>query len=170
MRHILPIFLLFHRRQIINGGKMTKTIKILIAFAMCVLMLLMTSINVFAEVISTEDIDFGNESGEIMPLWDNIAACRIDITYNNGAGNATGSVTKKTGVTLLEGTIDIYENDNGEWIYIGSWSNSTTRNTLAVSADFDAIQGSEYKAEFTINAYRGTTVETHTMETTKTYS
>lgn len=149
---------------------MTKTIKILIAFAMCVLMLSMTCINIFAGEISTEEIDFENESSEIMPLWDNIAACTLGITYNNGVGNATGTVVKKTGVTLVEGIIEIYENDDGEWTYIGSWNNSTTRNSLAVSADFDATQGTEYKAVFYIYAYRGTVVETHTTETTKIYS
>lgn len=149
---------------------MTKTIRIFATLIIFALMLSMSCINVFAGNIATENIDFQTAANEIMPLWTNIDVCSLGITYNNGIGNATGTVTKQSGVTSIEGTVEVYEKVNGRWVYIDSWYKSTTRYSLAVSADFDATQGTEYKAVFTIYAYRGTTVETHTMESIKTYS
>ena len=130
--------------------------KILTVFVLCCLLLGAFSISTFAQ-----------DNYGVMPCYDNVSDTTVDITFDGTAGNAKGTATKLTGVTSLEGTIELYEEIGGEWVSVGSWSNSTTRRTLTVSADFTATANRRYKAVFTITAY-GATTETITTETIET--
>lgn len=98
----------------------------------------------------------------VTPLWDNISDMDLVISFYGNEGNATGSMAKQSGVTKCEGTVTVYKLVGDDWIYVDSAYKSTTR-TLAVSVDFVAESGVQYKAVFEGTAYRGTVAESHTM-------
>ena len=130
--------------------------KILTVFVLCCLLLGAFSISAFAQ-----------DNYGVMPCYDNVSRILLDLTFDGTAGNVLGTATKVSGVTSLEGTIELYEEIGGEWVSAGSWSNDTTGRNLVVSADFTATANRRYKAVFTITAY-GTTTETITTETIET--
>ena len=109
------------------------------------------------------------EEPEIMPLWDNLDIVTLDIAFSGSEGNASGASTKKDGVSLIEGTVVVYEKINGEWVYLDEAYNSTTRYTVGVSCDFPAHVGGEYYAVFTVTAYRNGVGETFTMDSYRAY-
>ena len=98
----------------------------------------------------------------VTPLWDNISDMDLVISFYGNEGNATGSMAKQSGVTKCEGTVTVYKLVGDDWIYVDSAYKSTTR-TLALSVDFVAESGVQYKAGFEGTAYRGTAAESHTM-------
>ena len=91
----------------------------------------------------------------------------LDISFYGNEGNATGSLTKLSGVTSVEGTVTVYKLVGSDWVYVDSAYKSTTR-TLFVSVDFVAESGVQYKAVFEGTAYRGDVGESHTMTKYKT--
>ena len=116
--------------------------KILTVFVLCCLLLGAFSISAFAQ-----------DNYGVMPCYDNVSRILLDLTFDGTAGNVLGTATKVSGVTSLEGTIELYEEIGGEWVSAGSWSNDTTGRNLVVSADFTATANRRYKAVFTITAY-----------------
>ena len=95
------------------------------------------------------------EDNAVMPLWDNISSVISEIAFSSdGYGYAEGSVVRKVGVELLEGTMTVYENVDGEWEFVTSAYNSATRGSLGVAAQFTPEAGVEYKAVFYVTAYR----------------
>jgi hypothetical protein len=94
------------------------------------------------------------EDNAVMPLWDNISMVTSDMTFIGTTGAASGGVVRKTGVELLEGTMSIYQNVNGDWVFVDSAYNSATRGSLGVGLEFTAVPGVEYKAVFNVTAYR----------------
>ena len=109
---------------------------------------------------------FAQDPYGVMPCYDNISYSEIEFNFNGNKGSVSGIATKMTGVTSLEGVLDVYEENNGQWVHVGSWSNSTTRRSLSVTGEFDAVSNRRYKAIFTVVAY-GTTTETVTVEAYK---
>ena len=129
--------------------------KIATIFILCCMFASMFSICAFAQ-----------DSYGVMPCYDNISDATIEISFNGNTGKVTGIARKMTGATSLEGVLDVYEENNGQWVLVGSWSNSTTRRALSVTGEFDAVSNRTYKAIFTVVAY-GTTTETVTVEAYK---
>ena len=104
----------------------------------------------------------------LQPMWDNIAAIDLQITFNGTNGTASVTASKKTGVTSMEGTLTVYENIGGSWEYVDSNSGSTTRNSLAVTVEFEAVSGREYKAVFEVTAYKNDVGESDSSTSYKT--
>ena len=94
------------------------------------------------------------ENETVMPLWDNINTVLSDMGFSGTIGTASGTVVRKTGVELLEGTMTVYQYVDGEWVYVDSAYNSATRGSLGVGLEFTGIPGEYYKAVFYITAYR----------------
>ena len=136
---------------------MKKITKILAVIMLCCVMATTFGITAFAQD------DYG-----VMPCYDNVSTADVDITYSGTTGTVSGSATKVTGVTRLEGTLVLYKkNSSGGWDYVDTWTGSTTRRTLSITGNFTAPAGATFKAEFTVTAY-GDTTETITIEYEKT--
>lgn len=103
----------------------------------------------------------------IYPQWDNIWTMDLVVAFLGSAGNASGTLTKQSGVTRVEGTLTVYEFVGNAWVYVDSVYKSTTRN-LAISVDFAAVSGVQYKAVFDATAYRGTVGENFVITRYKT--
>ena len=93
-----------------------------------------------------------------MPRWDSVGNISTSFDFYDNMGEVYVSVTRGSAATSLAGILTIYENQDGEWVYLDSTSKTTTRNTLAMSYDFYGISGYEYKMELIVTAYSGTTV------------
>lgn len=101
---------------------------------------------------------YAASASDIMPLWDSVGDVTTSIDFYDNVGEVSASVTRGSAATSLAGVLTIYENQDGEWVYLDSTSKTTTRNTLAMSYDFYGISGYEYKMELIVTAYSGTTV------------
>lgn len=108
-----------------------------------------------------------SEDFNIMPLWESISYSDVDIGFSNGVCCPLGTAQKQATATSIEGTLTLYEEIDGEWVYVDEWYKSTSRGTLAVTGEVQAISGVRYKAVFVIVAYTGDDSETHTMEITR---
>lgn len=97
-------------------------------------------------------------STEIMPRWDNVQMVATQFVFYENIGEATATVTKGSGCTSLNGVITIYEFIDNEWVYLDSITKSTTRASLGMIYEFEGESGMEYKMEFVVTAYNGTTV------------
>ena len=129
--------------------------KIITVILVCILLCSTFIISSYAAV---------KEETSIMPLWDNIAIADVDMGFSGTAGTACGTMTKQDGVTFSEGTVFVYKKVGSEWVYVADAYNSTSRYTLAVTCDFTAESGVEYKAVFSVTAYRGEVGESHVAE------
>lgn len=129
---------------------MKKSVRILTAVILC-----LVCVSAFSFSISAND--YG-----IMPCYDNVGDAELLFTFGD-VDQVEGLATRKTGVTSMEGTIDLYEDVDGEWVHIDTFSSSTTGRRLSVTGEFDGVSGTQYKAVFTITAY-GTTTETIVVE------
>ncbi len=139
---------------------MKKTKKLLTTALICVLCVLSLSVTAFAAT--------GNDG--VAPCYENISTATIDIGYFDGVGLVTASATRRIGTTKMAGVVNVYESVNGEWVFVASFANESTRASLVVSGEFEAVQGKTYKAVYTITAIDATTVETDVLECVKTYN
>ncbi len=108
---------------------------------------------------------------DIMPLWDSIYSAQLEIAFGGDgglSGTAAGAARRQTTATSIEGTVTVYKNVDGEWVFVNSAYNSTTRMSLGVSCDFEAEKGVEYMAIFDVTAYTGSVGEDFTMDAFRT--
>ena len=101
---------------------------------------------------------YAENSIEIMPRWNNVGNVETALNFYDNEGVASARVTKGNIATSLAGVLTVYEYYDGEWNDVYSTSKTTTRNTLALTFEFEGISGREYKAELVVTAYNGTTV------------
>ena len=140
--------------------KMRKKLKFFLTFAVC-----------FVCVFSFSMVSFASTGNEgILPCYENISTATIDIGYFDDYGLVTGAATRQNGTTQLLGVLNVYENTNGNWQLVASFSGDTTRRSLVVSGEFPATQGKTYKAVFTVSCVSPTLVETDVLECVKTFN
>lgn len=108
------------------------------------------------------------EDNTIQPLWDNISSMTSNFGFDGTDGSAAAACVRKTGVSLLEGTLKVYENVNGNWVYVTEVSKSATFGTLAMSVHFTCKGGTQYRSDFTVTAYKNGVAETATKTTYQT--
>ena len=96
----------------------------------------------------------------------NLLSCNLSIA--DGNTGATGTATKKSSASSIEGTLVVYEQCGNNWIKVDEVYKSVTRGSLAVQIDFVAVSGTTYKAVWTVTAYTNGVGETVVIEDIKT--
>ncbi|MBQ4584959.1 MAG: hypothetical protein IJA82_01995 [Clostridia bacterium] len=139
---------------------MRKTKRLLTTALICMLCILSLNVTAFAAM----------PDNGVEPCYDNISTATLDIGYFDDVGLVTASATKQLGTIKMVGVVNVYESVNGEWEFVDSYANESTRGSLVVSGEFEATLGKTYKAVFTISAMDDTTVETDVLECVKTYN
>lgn len=140
-------------------GKITmkkRFLKVLVCFLAA---LMLFSVNTFA--IEEEPIS-------VSPRWVSIFNIDLTMVFDGDIGNVTGSASKKSTASRIEGTLYLYEKIGGEWVYVDEGYKSKTVGGIGISIDFDAVSGREYKAEFVVTAYTDGVAETETVYNYKT--
>lgn len=132
-----------------------KKTKIIVFVALMLVMSTMMSFNVFAAE-SNDNL--------IMPLWESLSCVELDMTFVDGNGNAVGIARRQASATGIEGTLYLYKEVDGEWVYIDENYVGFPRGSLAVGIDFPCESGVTYKAVFVVTAYTGSAAETETFE------
>ena len=130
-----------------------------LATMLIVIMLCSLSVNVSA---------YEGSDTTITPRWVSIYNINLDMAFDEQGGTVTGVATKKSGASLIEGTLYLYKLVNGEWVYIDEWYKSKAIGTLGISGDFISESGVTYKGVFTVTAYTNGVPETETVEYTET--
>lgn len=139
---------------------MRKNLKSLLTLVVCFVCLFSFSIVSFAAT--------GNEG--IMPCYENLSTASIDLGFFDDYGLVSCTATRQNGTTQLLGDVNVYEKVNGNWVQVATFSNDTTRYSLAVVGEFPATQGKTYKAVFTVSCVSSTLVETDVLECVKTFN
>ena len=122
-----------------------------------------------AVVLSLFVVPTAATESNIMPIWDNVSAVDLVVGFDGSTGYMTADVSRQAGVTSMEATVTVYRYSGDEWVYVDDWYKSTTRNTLVVTGEFNAVSGVQYKAEIVVTAYRdNTNGETVTHEIIRT--
>lgn len=129
--------------------------------AMMLLVVLLCSLSV--NVSAFEDFET-----TITPRWVSIYSIDLDMAFDDEGGTVAAIATKKSGASLIEGTLYLYKLVNGEWVYIDEWYRSKAIGTLGVSGDFVSESGVTYKGVFIVTAYTNGVPETETVEYSKT--
>lgn len=108
------------------------------------------------------------ENEEVMPCWENMSDICLTLGFDGDVGTAAVSVSRIGGVTTsIEGTIEVYKKVGSRWVFIDDVSGSSTRS-LGLSLDFDAVEGTQYKAVAYITAYGSGGAESETVTKTAT--
>ena len=102
------------------------------------------------------------EDNTVQPRWDTINTLTSNFGFSGADGCASGVCVRKTGVTLLEGTLKVYEKVNGSWVYLTEASKSVTVGSLGITVHFECKYGAEYMSEFTVTGYKNGVAETAT--------
>ena len=108
------------------------------------------------------------ENNTVEPMWESISYLSSTIGFSGSNGNATGVCTRKNGVEWLSGTMTVYKNVNGSWVYVDEMSKSVSEGSLAISVDFPCESGVEYMSEFTVTAFENGVPELASKTTYKT--
>ncbi|MBQ7294548.1 MAG: hypothetical protein IJW79_12535 [Clostridia bacterium] len=134
--------------------------KIFLKVLVCLLAaLMMFSVNAFA---------IEEEQSSVTPRWVSIFDIDLTMGFDGDIGNVTGSASKMSTASMIEGTLYLYEKINGQWVYVDEGYKSKTVGGIGISIDFDAVSGREYKAEFVVTAYTDGVGETETVYNYKT--
>lgn len=105
---------------------------------------------------------------EVMPCWENMDSISLTIGFDGDVGTAAVSVARIFGVTTsIEATLEVYRKDGSRWVFIDDVSGSSTR-TLGLDLDFDAVEGTQYKAVAYVTAYGPNGAESETVTETAT--
>ena len=108
-----------------------------------------------------------NATNDINPLWDNVESISIQLSFDGNKGKATAVTFNQPGVTFSEGILAVYEKQNEDWELVDATYDETVEEAFAISLDFIATSGMQYKAVFEVIAYRQDNAETITSTTTK---
>ena len=133
--------------------------KSVLAMMLFVVLLCSLSVNVSA---------YADSGTTITPRWVSIYSINLDMAFDEEGGTVAAIATKKSGASLIEGTLYLYKLVDGEWVYIDEWYRSKAIGTLGVSGDFVSESGVTYKGVFTVTAYTNGVPETETVEYTET--
>ncbi len=136
--------------------KMTKKISVILLTA---LMLFSSAIPSFAALVNPPTVQ---------PMWNNIASIDLNICFDGAESEVSGYITRKAGVSKIDGLINLYEQIDGYWEYVGDWFDSGSDISLNVTGTFSAVSGRTYRAIFTVIAYRNGVAERETVEFIKT--
>lgn len=155
------IFIVIRKNNRISANERNIAMKkSFLKILVCLLAALMLfSVNVFA---------VEEEQSSVSPRWVSIFDIDLTMGFSGDMGSVTGSASKKSTASKIEGTLYLYEKINGNWEYVDEIYKSKTIGTLGMSIDFDAVSGREYKAEFVVTAYTNGVAETETVYNYKT--
>lgn len=103
-----------------------------------------------------------------MPLWDNIISMPMTLAFNGTNSTASATITGKSGVTCITGTLTVYEKTSTGWVSVGSDSDTVETRSMSLSVTFAAKSNVEYKAVFNVSVTRNGLIETETRTVNKT--
>ncbi|MBR4962100.1 MAG: hypothetical protein IKY52_14480 [Clostridia bacterium] len=131
--------------------------KKVLTFVMVGVLMLTCSMGIYAAAPET-----------IIPLWDNIYSMPMSFSFDGTNGTVSASVTGKSGVTTISGTLTIYEKTSTGWRYVSSDSDTVEARSMTLSVSFTGVANVEYKAVFDVSVTRNGVVEPETKTVYKT--
>ncbi|MBQ3489714.1 MAG: hypothetical protein IJA86_03890 [Clostridia bacterium] len=89
----------------------------------------------------------------VMPNWDTEGDVSSTVAFYETTGEEKRNAATFSSDISLSGMIEIYEYENGEWVYMDYITKNTMRSSLYISYEFDGEIGKKYKMEFRVSAY-----------------
>ena len=129
-----------------------------------VLVCLLASLLLFSAIVFATEVD----QSSVSPRWVSIFDIDLVFSFDGTTGIVSGSASKMSTASRIEGTLYMYEKVNGQWVYVDEVYKSKTVGSLGMGFEFEATSGVEYKAVFVVTAYTNGVPETETVENIKT--
>jgi len=108
------------------------------------------------------------EDNPYQPQWDNVSKITLTMNYSGGAVNWTGEIEGHSGVTKISATFTLAKkNTSGQYEYVGSWSESSSKTYLYKAASKTAARGT-YRLSVTATVTGSAGTETVTDSLVKT--
>ena len=118
--------------------------KAIISLSLVILMLCSSSMHIFAAQIPEDTVS---------PRWTSIWTMDVDMSFVGTQGNASATARKQATADSITGTLYLYKWNGTRYEYIDEVSGFKTVGTLALSIDFVAEVGVQYKAVWDVIAY-----------------
>lgn len=131
-----------------------------------IIIAILFTMTIFSSAITVSANEY--ESEMVQPRYSSINTLNCSITLNDEYHAVTGTATKKTSASSIEGTLILYKKSGNSWIYMDQAYKSVTRGVLGLEIYFDAESGATYKAVWTVTAYTNGVGETVVIEDIKT--
>ena len=135
--------------------KHNNLLKTVISLSLVILMVCSSSISVFAAQIPEDTVS---------PQWTSISYMHVDMSFVGTQGNASGIARKQSTADDIVGTLYLYKWNGSTYEYMDEVSGYKTVGTLALSIDFVAEVGVQYKAVLEVVAYTDNQGEYHSID------
>lgn len=96
----------------------------------------------------------------VEPMWDNITRMTNLFSFNGSSGTSSCTLVARSGTTSIEGTITIYQQIDGEWVFVDSTSDSSSSMVLTMSLTVDGEADGYYMSVFEVTVTRNGIEET----------
>ncbi|GHV05891.1 hypothetical protein FACS1894217_03540 [Clostridia bacterium] len=93
------------------------------------------------------------------PLWANVNATTASISFSGGNAGCTVTIIGKTGTTSISATCTLQRKVGTSYTTVGSWSASSSSQTLSSSKSYAATSGQTYRLSVTAKVTKSGTVE-----------
>jgi len=123
--------------------------KRLTSMILVVVVMLSMSVGVYAAIPET-----------VLPMWTNISSMNNSFTFDGTTGISSCTAVGKAGTTKIVGSITIYQQIDGEWVYVDSTSGSSTSIVLVLSIEFEGEPDEYYMSVFDVTVTRNGVDET----------
>ena len=124
--------------------KRNNAIKAIVSIILSVIMICSLTVPAFAAV---------KEEPTVEPRWTSIATMNVCMSSVGNAGNVSATARKHATASHIVGTLYLYKWNGTEYEYMDEVSGYKTVGTLALSIDFVAEVGVQYKALLEVVAY-----------------
>ena len=134
--------------------KLKNPIKATISFVLVIIMICSLSIPIYAD---------DNVPPTVTPRWTSIATMDLVMGFYDNEGIVAATARKQSTASHIVGALYLYKWNGSTYEYIDDVWGSKTVGTLAVSIDFVAEKGVQYKAVWVVVAYTDGVGETETI-------
>lgn len=108
-------------------------------------------------------------NNEVIPLWDNTAVLNVGIYFlDDGYGYAEVATTGQLGTNKIVSEVKVYRQYGSFWILVAEEANTTYGGAAVLTCQFTPINGTYYKAVFTVTVTKDNVDETITKTVYRT--
>ncbi|GHV06025.1 hypothetical protein FACS1894217_03910 [Clostridia bacterium] len=108
-------------------------------------------------VLSVGAISFAVEA--TTPFWANVNTINASISFSSGNAVCSVTILGKAGTTSISATCTLQRKVGTSYITVGSWSASSSSQTLSSSKSYAATSGQTYRLSVTAKVTKSGTVE-----------
>ena len=116
----------------------------------------------FIGVVLILCMSFSASAGVIVPFWDNAQTIALNLAFSGSGATGSAVINGKAGTTKITATLTLEKLVGTKYVFVDSWSGSSSSSTLAFSGTASGITSGTYRLTCVSNVTRNGSVETIT--------